>query len=188
MHPLAILGGVIALGSHLFWIWDILKDRIHMNLATWVVWASMDITTLLVSIAAGAPAPFLVTGYAIGASLVVIALLTKGSWQWGFLETACTLISLSCLVLWYFEGPVVALILLVTGKYIGGIPSLKQAYRSPEPRQSPIWFLGMLGASTNIIVENSWTIAQSLLPTIALIFAGLMGIVNLHHLQKSKTV
>jgi len=183
MHLLAAIGGVVALVSHAFWIWGIVSNRMHLNLATWLLWALIDITILLSSIAAGASAPFLAVGFAGGAVAVALTLLFKGTWQWGRLESVCAILAIVCLILWFVGGPLIALVSLTLGKYIiAGIPTLRSAYKNPEWIQAYVWWLGSFGAATNIFAAGSWTLEQSFFPTVALLFTAIAGLINFRRL------
>ncbi|MDO8552062.1 MAG: hypothetical protein Q7S01_00870 [bacterium] len=179
MQTLAIAGGIAAILGHLVWIRGILNGTMHLNLATWVMWALIDACILAASIYAGAPAPYLPMGFLVGATLVALALLFKGTWGWGFLETACTAIAAVSLIGWYFGGPLTALVLLTIGKYTAGIPSVVRGYQVPERKQSWMWFVNAFGAAANIFAGGTWTLAQSLFPTFAFAFSALTGFVHL---------
>lgn len=179
MYVLAIIGGVVGLASHFFWIRGILKGTMHLNLATWVLWSIFDISVFVSSVMAGAHAPFLAAAYAVGATLVAITLLFKGTWRWGLLETVCTIIALACFFIWYAMGPLLALIGLLIGKYFAaGVPTLVSAHRHPESQQKWVWWMGAFGAATNIWAGGSWNIAQSLFPSLGFIFSLLTGILH----------
>lgn len=180
MYTLALVGGLVALGSHFFWVRGIWNGSMHLNIATWLLWSVIDMSVLLSSLAAGAPAPFLSAGFVAGAILVTITLLVKGDWQWTVVETVSAVIALVCLGLWYVAGPVVAVVSLTLGKYcVAGVPTLVSAYQHPERAQSWVWWLGTFGAATNIFAAGSWTLAQSFFPTVALIFTGIGGLMHL---------
>ncbi len=180
MYTLALFGGLVALASQFVWIWGIWKGTMHLNIATWLLWSIIDTAVLLSSLAGGAPAPFLSVAFAVGAILVTITLFFKGTWHWGTLETACVVITLICLGLWYIAGPIVALLSLTLGKYcVAGIPTVIDAFRYPERGQGWNWFVGAFAAATNIFAAGSLTLAQSFFPTVVLVFATLVGILHL---------
>ncbi|MDO8576148.1 MAG: hypothetical protein Q7R90_02435 [bacterium] len=177
---LALLGGVVGLLSQFVWIWGIWKGTMRHNIATWLLWSVIDVSVLISSVAGGAPAPFLSIGFALGAILVTTALFFKGTWHWGALESICAVTTLACLVMWYFAGPIVAVVSLTLGKYgIAGMPAIVNAYRHPERGQSWNWFVGALAAATNIFAAGSWTLAQGFFPSIAFIFSTIIGIIHL---------
>ena len=188
LTTLALVGGLVALASHGVWVWGIWKGTMHLNVATWSLWAVIDTAVLLTSIAGGASAPFLSVGFVVGAILVSIVLLFKGTWRWGVLETICASTGLVCLFLWYLAGPIVALICLTVGKYgIAGMPTLVGAYVHPERAQSWNWFVGAFAATTNIFAAGSWTLAQSFFPTVVLFFCAVVGIMHLRQSSRSTT-
>lgn len=185
---LALFGGVVGLLSQFVWIWGIWKGTMHLNIATWLLWSIIDVAVLISSLAGGAPAPFLSIGFALGAVLVTTALLFKGTWHWGTLESISAVTTVACLVVWYFAGPIVALVSLTLGKYgIAAMPTVVNACRYPERGQSWNWFVGAFAAATNIFAAGSWTLAQSFFPTMVLIFATVVGIIHLRRGQLSHT-
>jgi hypothetical protein len=185
MYTLAIIGGIAALGGHLFWVHGILKGTMHLNLATWIMWAVYDYCVFMVSLSAGATAPFLLLGFVLGASLIVLALLFKGTWKWGRLESVWTAVAVLALIGWYASGPLAALVLLTIGKYSSSIPTIVRGYQRPERNQSWIWFLGTFAAATNIFAGTSWTVAQGLFPSFAFVFSFLTGLVHLRRLPSA---
>ena len=181
---MALLGGIVALASHFFWIHGVWRGTMRLNMATWILWSVFDMAAFITSIAAGAPAPFMAAGFALGAILLTLTLLFKGTWQWGRLETVCTILAACCFFVWYASGPLVALVSFLAAKYAaGGLPTLIEAYRNPEPRQSPVWWMGSFGAATNIFATGSWTLAQSLFPTTALVFSFTIGLLHTGRLR-----
>jgi|GEM_PF-6409655 len=180
MHTLAAIGGVVALASHFFWMRGVWKGTLHLNLATWLLWALFDTAIAVSSLLAGAPAPFMAIGFSIGAIAVAGTLLLKGEWRWGRFETACTLVAVVCFLIWYTAGPLLALVSFTVGKYAAGaLPTVRLAFKRPEPQQSWIWFLGTFSAATNIYVGGVWTVAQSLFPTVAFFSSTLIGLFHL---------
>jgi hypothetical protein len=172
----ALLGGVVALLTHFFWIAGVIRGTMTLNLATWILWSIFDTALAVTSVASEAPAPFMAIGFSLGALMITAVLLIKGSWHWGKLETVCSCIAAVCFLVWYMAGPLAALVALTLGKYLGAaVPTLVQAYRRPEPNQSILWWLGTFSALTNIFGGGSFSIAQSLLPSFAFVTSAVIG-------------
>lgn len=179
MQTIALIGGIITLLAHLPLFRDVYKKKITLNLATWLMWALADSLSLITSIYAGAKLPFLVIAFTTASIIIVILLLKNGTWHWGHKETFAALVSVLCIIIWKFSGPLPALVAIVLGKYIAGLPSLIDAYRRPEKSQALPWLLFAVGSAANIFAAGTWTIAYSFYPTIGLFFNGVMGALHI---------
>jgi hypothetical protein len=183
INYISLLGGIIILLAHLPLFRSIVRKEIHLNIATWLSWVLLDTTTLVVSLVADANFPALVFAFTICAWGVLILILKSGVWKWGPIETASLLLVLVSLFVWLTAGPAPALIALVIGTYgAAGLPTLYDAYKNPERRQALPWYFFALGGALNVVgavyVVGTWKIIDSLFPTVAAIFNGLVGILH----------
>lgn len=180
MRLVSLTGGIIVLMAHLPLFWSIAKKEVHMNIATWLSWAILDTTTLIVSIVSQVDFPALVIAFTTAAWIVLFLVLRFGIWKWSKLETISVAASLLGLLLWFTLGTTPALIALVTAKYgAAGLPTLKDAFNKPEKKQAVVWSFFALGGLLNMIGAvlsvGAWRISDNLYPTVGTAFNGLTG-------------
>jgi len=158
---LKIAGGALALLLFIPLIRVLLKEGAQgQSCATWFLWALLD-TILTISVIDQHGNFYLPLGFAIGDVSLVILLLAKGKFRWGFFETVILLMVIGCLVGWKLAGPKIATISATLGICVAGIPGLVEMLKHPQRAIGNIWawyivanLLGFFGGSAMTIEER----------------------------------
>jgi len=158
---LKIAGGALALLLFIPLIRVLLKEGAQgQSCATWFLWALLD-TILTISVIDQHGNFYLPLGFAIGDVSLVILLLAKGKFRWGFFETVILLMVIACLVGWKLTGPKIATISATLGICVAGIPGLVEMLKHPQRAIGNIWacyvvanLLGFFGGSAMTIEER----------------------------------
>jgi len=158
---LKIAGGALALLLFIPLIRVLLKEGAQgQSCATWFLWALLD-TILTISVIDQHGNFYLPLGFAIGDVSLVILLLAKGKFRWGFFETVILLMVIACLVGWKLAGPKIATISATLGICVAGIPGLVEMLKHPQRAIGNIWacyvvanLLGFFGGSAMTIEER----------------------------------
>lgn len=136
---LKIAGGVLALLLFIPMIIGIVKEGAEgQSCATWLLWGALDVI-LTVSLIRSQGNYFLPLGFAIGDYAVVILLLAKGRFRWGWFESAILLMVAACLAAWKLGGPMMAAISSTMAVCVAGIPGLLAMLKTPQRKVGNVW-------------------------------------------------
>jgi len=160
-EPLKIAGGVMALLLFIPLIRSILKEGVEgQSCASWLLWALLD-AILTISIIEQHGNFHLPLGFAIGDTMVVILLLFKRQFRWGWFETVILVMVIGCMIGWKLAGPRTANILATLGICVAGIPGLVAMWKNPQRRVGNVWLgyvlanlLSFFGGATMTIEER----------------------------------
>jgi hypothetical protein len=158
---LRIAGGLLALLLFIPLIRSINQEGAEgQSCATWFLWGLLD-TVLTISVIDQRGNFYLPLGFAIGDTLLVILLLIKGKFRWGFFETVILAMVLGCLVGWKLAGPKIATISSTLGVCVAGIPGFIEMLKHPQRKVGNVWgayvlanLLAFFGGSTMTIEER----------------------------------
>jgi hypothetical protein len=158
---LRIAGGLLALLLFIPLIRSINQEGAEgQSCATWFLWGLLD-TVLTISVIDQRGNFYLPLGFAIGDTLLVILLLIKGKFRWGFFETVILAMVLGCLVGWKLAGPEIATISSTLGVCVAGIPGFMEMLKHPQRKVGNVWggyifanVLAFFGGSAMTIEER----------------------------------
>jgi hypothetical protein len=136
---LKIAGGLLALALFIPMVAGILKDGAEgQSCATWLLWGMLD-TVLTISIIEQRGNFMLPLGFAMGDVCLVVLLLAKGRFQWGWFETAILALVAGCMAAWKFAGPKPATIAAALGICVAGIPGFVAMLKRPRRKVGNVW-------------------------------------------------
>jgi hypothetical protein len=136
---LKIAGGAMALLLFVPLIRSAIKEGVEgQSCATWLLWALLD-TILTISVIEQRGNFYLPLGFAIGDTLLVILLLIKGQFRWGWFETVILLMVMGCMIGWKLAGPRAANISATLGICVAGIPGLLAILKHPQRQVGNVW-------------------------------------------------
>jgi hypothetical protein len=148
--------------------YQILKGQVTQNLATFILWGSLDVfAAASIFIAHGNFQ--LPTAYVFGCTLVILCILKSGNYGWTKVETRVSILVLLCLaawcvIVWGFSNPWLATVLSTTGVVLAGYPQLRDSWRKPE--ESPVLiYLGYTFVNVlSTLGGAGWTVQERLYP------------------------
>ncbi len=144
-------------------------------LATWVMWTLLDGVIFIGMVRAGNKDAFLIAGYALGAAIVSITLLSKGVWHWGTTEAICAASCGFAIVAYWRSGPKEAVMFAVAGMLFAGWPTLFDAWLTPPIASWWYWTTVTICSAVTIATAKSWAIENRLFPLASTIFNGLIA-------------
>jgi len=162
----AISGLTIAI-AYIPFIKGTIRGSVLPNRASWIVWFVQDVLIAASAIMAGAgPAAVMPVVWGLGAAIVLVLSLTKGTrGVFTVLEKACLVLSGLGLFLWATTGsPRLALVASVSAACIGGIPTVVKAWTKPWTEPMSGWLLLILGTVFSALAIQEWTFDSGLLP------------------------
>jgi hypothetical protein len=161
---LKIAGGVLALLLFIPMIGGILKDGTdgHSG-ATWLLWGVLD-TVLTITIVEQRGNFLLPLGFAIGDVALVILLVAKGRFHWGWFETVVLGLVIACVIVWKFAGPKEATVVSTLGVCIALLPGLQTMWKRPQRKVGNIWAGYILANGLSFLGGTAMTIEERFAP------------------------
>ena len=168
-----VLSGLTIVISYGLFIRGTIHGRVVPNRASWIVWFVQDVLMAASAIMAGAgPAAVMPVIWGLGAAIVLILSLTKGT-RGAFtgLEKTCLILSGLGILLWATTGSArLALVASVSAACIGGVPTVVKAWAKPWTETMSGWLLMILGTVFSSLAIQRWTFDSGFLPVVIGLF------------------
>lgn len=164
---------IVALFLYLPLARQILKGEVKQNIATWILWGSLDVI-VAISLFLQNGNWHLPTAYVGGCTLIIICLLKARVMTWGRFETLMTFIVIACLIGWWQSGPRLATILSTAGMVAATLPQIRDAYRSPFDMPLKIYAGYTVVNMISTMGGAGWTVEDRLYPLTCTILCALV--------------
>lgn len=162
-----VFSGLTIAVAYIPFIRGTIQGWVVPNRATWTVWFVQDVLIASSAIMAGVgPAAVMPVIWGLGAAMVLILSLTKGTREvFTGLEKACLALSGLGILLWATTGsPRLALVASVSAACIGGVPTVVKAWVKPWTETMSGWLLLILGTVFSSLAIRGWTFDSGFLP------------------------
>ncbi len=147
----------------------IVKGLVTQNLATFILWGSLDAIVGASMYFQGSGNFQLPFAYTLGCVFIISCILKSGNYAWTRFETQISIVVATCSLAWCvivfgFSNPWLATILSTVGVVSAGIPQLRDSWRKPE--DSPLLtYVGFVVVNTlSVAGGTSWTVEERLYP------------------------
>ena len=163
MSELIVASGVVGFGMEIVLCIQILRSNIRQKLATWILWAVLEIivTTSIIDQRGNFLLPAV---YALGNIMVVCCIVKSGIFSWTWFDTFVACMAIACMVVWGISGAKIATIASTTAVLIAGVPFVIACYTNPwdNPFLTYIGFLvtNILG----VMGGKDWSVEERLYP------------------------
>ncbi len=168
-----VLSGVTIAIAYIPFIRGTIQGVVVPNRASWIVWFVQDVLIASSAIMAGVgPAAVMPVIWGLGATMVLILSLTKGT-RGAFtgLEKACLVLSGLGIFMWATTGsPRLALVASVSAVWIGGVPTVVKAWVKPWTETMSGWLLMSLGTVFSSLAIQKWTFDSGIIPVVIGLF------------------
>ena len=153
---LQVVSCIIFLISAWIYVQGIRSGKTIAPIASWVIWATLDLITLGTLINRGT-----VNGLAIGAltgSLsTVIFSLKYGTKGWTIVDSICMTCAVVSISLWQvFDSPPLALLMALLAMVIGVIPTLTWGWKAPYDENETSWRVSTVSGLISLIAIPRW--------------------------------
>ncbi len=161
-----ILSSLLTIISAVPYLLNVIKNKTKPKVVTWGVWSLLTFISLVASFVEGQYATAALLLFASLGSLSIAILGWKnGNKKFNILDVLCLIGVLIGIILWsVFDSPVIAVVIMVSIDFIGGIPTTIHCWKSPEEETGSAFFMGFLGALFTVLVLDSWQITSFLFP------------------------
>ena len=128
--------------------------------ATWLIWASLDSITILgMNIENSINGQILSS--VVGAWTVFFLSLRYGVLGWTWLDRICLAsVGLSILLWWWFNSPLLGIIICLLANCIGSIPTLHSAWKDARRENKLGWVTGTIASLCALASVSNWTLAH----------------------------
>ena len=166
-------GGVGALALFVPLALEILRGNGGQSFATWILWAMLD-TTLAVSTMAQHGNFLLPLGFAVGGWVLTLLLVVKGRFAWGRLDSLILALVIGCLAGWKWGGAETAIILATLAICLAGIPGLMELWKQPQRAVGNIWAAYIVANGLAFFGGTAMTVPERFAPAMFASFSLLM--------------
>lgn len=141
----------------------ILRGEIKQNVATWMLWVSLDAIALTSLILQNGNYMLLVCYNTCGL-LVTSSLVYKKLFKWTRFETFVLALVIICLIIWSLSGPMWATIASTVAIFISGCPQIRESWQEPDRKTSLIYWGYTLANALSFFGGKAWTIEDTFYP------------------------
>lgn len=138
--------------------------EVKPNLASWLLFLVIDGSIFYASLVAGVRTSMIVFGvFTLGCLLIVILTVRKSRVEFTLLEKVCLVLSASAFVGWKMtSSPELAVYLNVLVAVIATIPTIIQAWMTPEREDLGVWLYFSFGGVLNLFAVEKWDALNAL--------------------------
>lgn len=174
METISTISGIVFIIGFFPYIRAILRGEAKPAKASWLIWASLDTITLAGMVAKGTLNGQIV-GAVLGAWIVVVLALMKGTPGWTKLDKMCLSGAILGIALWMiFSDPVLGIMTSLSVVLIGSFPTFASASRDPSQENRSAWTLFWISCVLAVIAIPSWTLADAAQPIVFTIIESVM--------------
>lgn len=178
---IGLIAGVLSFIAYCIYIATSIWGKTRPNRVTWWTLTILGVIVLFSSYAEGARDTLWIAGsYILGPLIVAIVSIWKGEGGWSNFDRVCAVFILISLVLWYFfNTPLIALVMSLVLDLVGLLPTIKKSYLRPEGEDGVAWSLEFVASVLSIFAITSWTVGIAIFPIYLSILNGLITILIL---------
>jgi hypothetical protein len=178
---------VLALALYFPLAWQILRKTIEQNLATFILWGSLDVIAAISIMIQGGNYQ-LPAAYVAGCVLIILCILRTKTFKWTWFETFVSLLVVTCLVGWYYSGPRLATILSTTGVCLAGLPQIKDVWLGPNKKIAITYFGYTIVNGLSVAGGKVWTVEERLYPFCCMVMCIIVTVLSLRKENSQEVV
>ncbi len=175
------IAGALSLLAFIPYIVAILRGQTRPNRATWWIWTATSAVLLASYFFSGAETTIWVPASYFAASFVT-ALLSIRYGEGGStpLDRGCLAgAGAGLLAWWWFDSPVVALVMALGVDLAGALPTIRKAWVAPHTEDRLAWALFIAGNTLNLVAVDRWEFAIAIYPIYFFLVSGTIALLVL---------
>ncbi len=170
-----ILSALLGLIAFVPYALDTLRGQTHPQRASWLIWSVLGSIALASQIAEGATDSLGFAAIKVGGTLIIFGLAIvrgRGAFvKWG--EAWILVAAALGLLLWFHtHEPAYALAISISISLLGGVATIRQAYRSPHTETMFMWLTSFMAAGCAIVAVGRLDIMLLAYPAYLLVLNG----------------
>jgi hypothetical protein len=160
LQILGLLGGLLALGSSIPYIKDILLLKVKPQRATFFIWLMLGAIAFFSQLAKGASNSLWLPGLETFGSLIIFILSIKhGVGGLNKRDYVAIIVAIIGLIIWYFtKEAAIALYIVILVDAVGLSLELHKSYTSPETETCLAWILAACGGFLSLLSVGHFNI------------------------------
>ena len=181
------VAGAASLVAFIPYVLAILRGETRPNRATWWIWTATSFVLLASYYFAGADTTIWVPASYFAASFVT-ALLSIRYGEGGStpLDRGCLAgAGAGLLAWWWFDSPVVALVMALGVDLAGALPTIRKAWVAPHTEDRLAWGLFIAGNTLNLVAVDRWEFAIAIYPIYFFLVSGAIAALVLRPRSRS---
>lgn len=165
-NALALIGGLVAIGSVVPYILDILRRKTKPNIVSWFTWSVLTGIATAAAFAAHEPRTAVLTlASTVCTGSVVILGLRFGIAKFSLFDILCQIGAVIGLVLWLvFNSPTIGIVVPVAIDVIAMLPTLHHSWLKPYEETWQTFLLGTIAPLFTLASLTTYTTASLLYP------------------------
>lgn len=179
LYVLIILFGC---ASYFIGVIEMLKNQYRPSTFSRVVWVLLSVNSFVGIILIPSSISSIILGgiFLVGNIAICITSFWKGTKEIGTLEYSClTILIISGLVWIFFNAPLINLIISLVAHFVGGIPTYKKVWVSPQTESVGFWSLFFIASLLSIFAANTSSFTAIIFPLYFTLFDGSMFFLTL---------
>ena len=152
----------------------ILRGQTRPNRATWWIWTTAGLVLAASYYFSGAETTIWVpVSYIVGPLVTALLSIRYGEGGSTRLDRGCFAgAGAGLLFWWWFNSPVVALVMTLGVDFAGAVPTIKKAYLAPHTEDRLAWALFIAGNAFNLLAVDRWEFAIAIYPVYMFLASG----------------
>jgi hypothetical protein len=198
---LKTISGIIGLTANILLLACIYRNKTTQNFTSWMLWAVINIITAVTTFLQKGNY-WLPTGYALGAIMITIFLLSKRQIIWTKTGTITTILVVICLIVWWQMGNFVifhktnnlfiwwqmgnkaAIIISVIAMLIASVPQAIDTFKNSSLSLAIIYFIFGMADFLSFLGGSSWSIEEKLYSGSELFVSLFLIVFSIRKIQK----
>ena len=163
---LSLLGALLAIGSVVPYLIDIIKRKTRPNIVSWITWTILTAIATAAAFAAHEPRSAILTlATSLGTLSVVLLGLKYGIAKFTLFDGICQTAAIIGLILWFvFNSPLIALVASLGVDFIGLLPTLRHSWLKPGEETWQAFGIAFFASAFTIASIKTFTVTGLLFP------------------------
>lgn len=142
------------------------SSEVAPNLASWIVFAAVDASIFVSSLAAGVTTTMAVFAvYTVGSLVIVVLVFRQGKIKLMPFDVISLAVSTIAFIAWKMTGkPEVAIYLNISVAVMACLPTIRQAWLTPEKEDLRAWQYILAGGFVNLFAVEKWDFKNGAVP------------------------
>jgi hypothetical protein len=155
-----VVGAVLVTIGGVSYLLDTLQGRNQPNKVTWLLWGVAPLVAFASQVSQGVGIEALST-FAVGFMPVLIFFASfmnaQAEWRITRFDIVCGVLSVLGLLLWAVtSNGNVAIVFAILADALAALPTVRKAWSHPETESDLLFWLGVVNATTGLLVVTSW--------------------------------
>lgn len=187
---IGLIAGCFSLLGFLPYLLTIYQKKTRPNRATWWIWTIVGFVILFSYHSSGANNTIWLPLFAAISHLIIaITSLKYGEGGWNNFDRVCIFsASISLLFWWWYNSPLIALLINIVIDFLGALPTIIKSHHRPETEALFPWLMFFLASILNICAIEQWSFSILVYPFYYFLSIGTIAFLLLRHQLKDKSV